>query len=97
MKEGVSDLYTSAADTHIVNGRTYIRPAMSWQIRLPVAARSVTTTIAPLILSPMVLQDVDMANDGGTGRYIYRTAKYRRRLQTGRRADKCLLQMYIDR
>jgi hypothetical protein len=45
----------------------------------------------------MVLLDVDIANDGGTGRYIYRTDKNGRRLQAGSAADKCLLQMYIDR
>jgi len=50
-----------------VNGRTYIRPAISWQTRRPF--------IVLLISSPVVLQDVDIANDGGTGRYIYRTAK----------------------
>jgi hypothetical protein len=65
-------------------------------MRRPVAARSVTTIIVLLISSPIVLQDVDIANDGGTGRYIYRTAKFRRRLQGGSAADKCLLQMYID-
>ena len=60
---------------------TYIQPAISWQMRRPVAARSVATITVLLISSPMVLQDVDIGNDGGTGRYIYRTAKYRRRLQ----------------
>ena len=60
-------------------------------MRHPVAARSVTTIIVLLISSPMVLQDVDIANDGGTGRYIYRTAQNRRRLQAGSAADKYLL------
>jgi hypothetical protein len=40
---------------------------------------------------------IDMANDGGTARYIYRTAQNRRRLQAGCAADECLLQLYIDR
>jgi hypothetical protein len=38
-----------------------------------------------------------MANDGGTIRYIYRTAQNRRRLQAGYTVDEYLLQVYINR
>jgi hypothetical protein len=66
-----------ACGSAVVNGKTYIRPAISWQTRRPITARSATTIIVLLISYPMVQQDVDIANDGGTG-------KYRRRLQTRR-------------
>jgi hypothetical protein len=39
---------------------------------------------------------INMANDGGTARYIYRTAQNRRRLQAGCVIDEYLLQEYID-
>jgi hypothetical protein len=58
-----------------VNGKTYIRPGISWQPRRSMTDRSVTTIIVVLLISyPMVQQDINIANDGGTD-------IYRRRLQ----------------